>query len=206
MSDRAAHLAVYRRLSLLYPRSFRDDYDADLVAVFAQQLRDEPPGRVWLRTLRDLAVSVPTQHLEARMSSPSPHVVTATCAVVAATAGALTVTIGTGPAMPAFALVTLVFAAIAYWSWEASRPARGVGPSAGQLWWKFLVAGCSLAGLTLLATVIPWPESVDLGDNAYWALIISLGASLVLGASGLLLGIGALIQRRRPGRSGASPA
>ena len=49
---------TYRCLSKLYPKSFRDEYGHDLIATFAEQLRDERTGRVWLTTIRDLAVTL----------------------------------------------------------------------------------------------------------------------------------------------------
>jgi hypothetical protein len=67
MNRAPIHVVVYTRLTALYPSAFRDGYRADLVAMFAEQLRDEAPARVWARTLRDLTVTVPAQHLETRM-------------------------------------------------------------------------------------------------------------------------------------------
>jgi hypothetical protein len=86
MSGPNAHVALYRHLIALYPHSFRDSYAADLVDLFAEQLRDLPPLRVWLRTVRDLAVTVPTQHLAAHMNRPSPRIVMILSALVAGTA------------------------------------------------------------------------------------------------------------------------
>ena len=204
MSARPSHVAVYGRLTALYPRSFRDDYRADLVALFAQQLRDEPPGRVWFRALRDLAVTVPTQHLEAHMIRPSPHIVTLAFGVVAGNMALLAVIAGTAPVMPIFAALALVAGAMAYWSWQSSRV---LGPvDGGRLWWKLIMAGATLAALTFVAMAIPWREAVDLGDNAYWLVLFAFLASLTLAATGLLLGLGTWIQRRRTRHAGASPA
>lgn len=72
MTGGGAHVAVYRRITRLYPPSFRHNYGADLVTLFAHQIQDEPPIRVWFRTLRDLAVSVPTQHSQRSRSSLWP--------------------------------------------------------------------------------------------------------------------------------------
>ena len=70
---------MYRHLSALYPKSFRVEYGDDLVTTFTEQLRDEGAARVWLSAIRDLVVSIPTQHLEARMKRPAPQ----TAAVIA---------------------------------------------------------------------------------------------------------------------------
>jgi len=205
MSDRHAHVAVYRTLTRLYPPSFRRSYDADLVSLFADQLDDESPGRVWLRTLRDLAVSVPTQRLEAHMNRPSSRFVSGASGLVAGTAALLGLTIGTGPALPVFLVVALVAGAVGAWSWQAEQPVR-VDDAAGKSWWKLLLAGPALASLTVVAMAIPWPHAVDLGDNAYWLVVIAFMTSLALAAMGLLLGTSALIGRRRTRRPGASPA
>ncbi|HEX9969540.1 MAG TPA: hypothetical protein VGB03_05320, partial [Acidimicrobiales bacterium] len=95
------HLGAYRRLTALYPRSFRQEYRADLVALFAAQLGDEPAARVWLRTARDLAVSVPARHLEAHMQNPSPRIVPLAAGVAAGAAALMALVGGTGPGTPA---------------------------------------------------------------------------------------------------------
>ena len=67
----ARQLTIYRALTALYPRSFRDDYREDLAVLFSHQISDEPSVGVWARTIRDLAVTVPTHHLEAHMHRPT---------------------------------------------------------------------------------------------------------------------------------------
>ena len=74
MSTRRS-INLYRLLSSLYPKAFRDAYGDDLVATFTEQLRDERATGVWLSTLRDLVVTIPSQHMEARMSVPAPRTV-----------------------------------------------------------------------------------------------------------------------------------
>ncbi len=204
MTGGSAHVAVYRRITRLYPPSFRHNYGADLITLFAHQIQDEPPIRVWLRTLRDLAVSVPTQRLEAHMKRSSSHLVTTLSGVVAGTAALLALTVGTGPAMPVFLVVALCGGAIAVWSWQANQPVSADGV-ASRSWWKVLLAGPALAALTFIAMAIPWPERIDLGDNAYWLIVIALMTSLTLAASGVILGIVAVTERRRTRRS-PSPA
>jgi hypothetical protein len=211
--DRRRHVALYGRLAALYPRSFRDDYHADLVVLFAEQLGDEPPGRVWLRALRDLAVTVPLQHVEAHMTNAPPHLVTVASGVVAGTAALLGVTVGT-PAMPALAFVALFAAITAYWSWQANRSAHGLNAPKG-LWWKLLIAAPTLAALTFAAMAIPWPDAVDLGGNGYWLALVTLMASLTMGVMGLFLRIAAPVvpvlaganeQQAAGGSGGTSPS
>lgn len=188
-----SHLGAYRRLTILYPGSFRREYRDDLVALFAAQLGDEPAARVWLRNFRDLAVSVPARHLEAHMQSPSPRIVPLVAGVAAGAAALMALVGGTGPGTPALVVAAAALAAIAYWSWRDSRP---VEPP-GRLWLRLLVAGPVVAGLTTLGSLVPWPEAVDLGDNAYWLLVFAFATSIVLFALGVLLGIATAVERRR---------
>lgn len=204
MSARSAHLALYRRLVRLYPPAFRDDYGADLVLLFARQMDDEPPARVWARTVRDLAITVPARRLEAHMRGPAAHIITAVSGVVAGSAALLALAVGSGPAMPMFLVVAVVAAAIALWSRQAARPVRADVVEEVS-WWKVLVAGPALAAMTFAAMAIPWPDVVDLGDNAYWLVLIAFMTSVTLAATGLCLGMVAAIERRRipatpPGR------
>lgn len=196
MSTAGAHIAVYRHLTALYPRQFRDEFRTDLVALFSHQLEGEGPGRVWLRTARDIAVTVPAQHLEAFMHRPSNNVVTAVSAVVALTAAFLAITMGTAASL-AMLLVALGSGGTAVWTWQANRPIR-VPHQTDSAWWKFIVGGVALVATTFSGMAIPWPDAIDLGDNAYWLIVFSMMTGLALGAIGLVLGIGALIHRSTP--------
>ena len=69
MSDR--HLRAYRALLRCYPRRFRADYRDEMTRLFADQLRDARStegtvgvARLWWRSLVDLVVTAPGQHLE----------------------------------------------------------------------------------------------------------------------------------------------
>jgi hypothetical protein len=73
----AAAARVYRLLLVLYPRQFRCEFGADMAQVFGDLCRDayrwgSMPSllRLWAATLRDLAVSVPREHL-ARVRRPA---------------------------------------------------------------------------------------------------------------------------------------
>jgi len=205
MTASNAHVSVYRHMIRLYPPSFRRDYGADLVMLFASQIADERPARVWARTCRDLAISVPTQRLEAHMKRPSSHLLTAVSGVVAGTAALLAVALGTGPAMPVFLAVALLSGATAIWLWQAAQPIRADKAQSGS-WWKVFLAGSAIAVLTFAAMALPWPKAIDLGDNAYWLVVIAFATSLTLVAAGLLLGVLAVIEHRRTRSVGASPA
>lgn len=198
MSAAGTHIAVYRRLTALYPRRFRDEYRTDLVALFSQQLEDDGPSRVWLRTARDIAVTIPAQHLEAHVHRPSHNLVTAASSVVAIAAALLAITIGTAASL-VLVVVALWSGAIAMWSWKATRPLR-VANNVDSAWWKFLAGGAALVIVTFSAMAVPWPNSIDLGDNAYWLIVISVMTGIALGTIGVLLGIGALIHRKHTPR------
>jgi len=197
MSNGRIHVATYRRLTALYPHAFRQHYRDDLVAIFTEQLRDDPAARVWLRTLLDLAVTVPTQQLEAHMHRSSSKVVGVATAGLSAAAGLLTIVLGgPAPSWP-FLLIALVAGTVAVLSWRAGRPIS-VGSAAARTWWKFLVAGGMLAVVTFSAMAIPWPDSMDIGF-AYFLALFGILASLTLAAIGLVLGLAALLHyRRRP--------
>jgi hypothetical protein len=205
VAARDAHLALYRHLTRLYPRSFRHNYGEDLLILFATQIKAESPVRVWGRTFRDLAISVPTLRLEAHMNRPSTRLVSAVSGVVAGTAALLALTIGTGPAMPVFLVVALLSSATAFWAWQAGQPVRA-DDAMGKSWWKVLLAGPALAALTFAAMTIPWPDAIDLGDNAYWLVVIAFMTSLALVATGLLLGLVTVLGRRRTREMSTSPA
>src|SRR2546425_12554546 len=100
MSNRRIHVAAYRRLTALYPRRFQEDYRDDLVAIVTQQLHDEAAARVWLRTLLDLAVTVPTQQLEAHMHRSSSKVVAVAYAPPPGAASGLTIHLPPPPTTP----------------------------------------------------------------------------------------------------------
>jgi hypothetical protein len=68
------------------------------------------------------------------------------------------------------------------------------------------LAGPALATLTFGAIAVPWPDAIDLGDNAYWLIVITLMTSIALAATGLLLGLAAVVERRRTRAFGTSPA
>ena len=190
------HVAIYQRLTALYPAPFRAEYRSDLVALFAAQMRDERPTRVWLRALRDLAVTVPTQQLEVRMDRPSGNIVTALFSIVAAASLLLALTLGSGPTAVLFLAGGIAAGLTASWSFNATRSARVPG-AVSESWWKFLVAGSSLAAVTLVATRIPWPAAVDIGDLAYWLVVASGMTVISLVGIGIVLAVRQLIRRQR---------
>ncbi len=172
---------TYRALVRLYPPAFRDEYGDDLVALLHDQLADEPGPRVWARAIRDLLLTVPTQHLEAHMHHPSQRALT----VVAAAAAIVALVIGSvigSVAVPALIVVVGgVWVSLA--SWRSNQVVDA--PS----WRKRVVLGVSLIAGVAIASAIPWPDSVDLGGDLAWSLgAVAVVTALTLIGSGLVLG------------------
>ncbi len=67
MSDR-----LYARLLRLYPRRFRYQYAEAMLQTFRDRLRTEPTLHLWLDILRDLAISIPREHLRPAAALAEP--------------------------------------------------------------------------------------------------------------------------------------
>jgi hypothetical protein len=187
--------AIYRRLAVLYPKSFREAYRDDLTATFALQLRDEGPARVWLRTLRDLVVTVPSQHLEAHMNyRPRPHAVTIPLLSIGVGIGVLAVMSEDGPVpwiLLSFALVGLIVAVL---SWQTTRPIRPTPIRYAKHWKKCLVTGSALLAGWIVALNVLSLDDVGAG----WLLVIAgLVLSVALIASGIAMGLAQWPMRHR---------
>jgi hypothetical protein len=73
------HERLYRRLLSIYPASFRDRYEQEMVTLFTDQLRDARSSgrpmqivRLWLRSLGDLLSTAPGQHMAEEELVPRP--------------------------------------------------------------------------------------------------------------------------------------
>lgn len=181
------HIATYRRLTRLYPKSFRDEYRSDLIAVFEQQIDDDGSVRSWLRAIRDLMITVPSLHLEARMNRPPVNLVAAIAfaVAIAATIGA----IFTGGSVYALILVLIAFVAvcIAVLAWRASRPA--VLFESTRSWKGFLASGVVLLAMIVLIVNLPPMEDGDYADGVWYVMFFAVVLSIMLIAGGILLGV-----------------
>lgn len=183
---------AYRAMLRLYPRHFRDEYGTDMALLFAEQLRDERAARVWARSAIDLALTIPTQHLEAHMNrAPSPLLPVLFAAIGAGGLGLAAVG-GTGPGMlavgVAIAAVALGLAAVA---WRHLRPVGPDGVSAH--WWKMVSGGAGMlavfAGVTTITGELP---------EALWLpMIVTLFCAIALMGTGVALGLAHLAARPR---------
>ena len=191
-------VSVYRHLSALYPKTFRTEYGDDLVAMVAEQLRDERATRVWLSTIRDLVVTVPSQHLEAKMNRPAPQTVAMIAAGVTVAALVLAVVAGTGPVVGVFLLAAVAALVVATLAWKAARPADRNGVGLASRWRTLLVVGVALLTAVIVVINVPPYNDRDL-PGAGWALMmLSLVTSVALITIGLTMGIARRSSRHTP--------
>ena len=192
MSD-ARRTRVYRALFSLYPRQFRQEYGPDMALLFEDQLRDEPAARVWVRAVIDLAITVPTQHLEAHMNRPPNPAIPAVFTALSVAGIFLTMVSGVRGGMTGIGLaIALIFGALAVAAWRRTRAVTG--PGLAEHWWKFVAVG----GGVFTATVVLINVFDDLGDGWWLPMMITFAASIMVGLTGLILGIARLGSRRPP--------
>ncbi len=168
----------YRLLVRLYPRQFREQYGADMVALFREQCRDESAWSVTVRSLLDLALTVPSQHLETRMHKHPTSVVTLGYLAVAL-AGLLVAVVGgtTSFTLIGGALVALGAGTLAVLTWRRAAPVRE--STLTSQWWKFVVAGPLLIGAVIVASGLG-VEAWYLGLVVVFAAISSVLVGLAL--------------------------
>jgi hypothetical protein len=180
---------AYSKLIRLYPRSFRDEYGADMVQLVRDQSGDEAPWQVCGRAAIDLAITIPTQHLEARMNRTPNHLVPLVYTALAASGALLAVVGGTNATMLAIgACITVTAAALAAIAWRRAGPFRSTDRSGA--WWKLMIAGPCI-----IATVI---VAAGLGVEAWYLGLVSVFIAFILTGLGLLLGLIRLVSRRTP--------
>lgn len=189
-------IALYRHLSALYPQSFRAEYGDDLIATFAEQLRDERASRVWLSTMRDLVVTVPFQHLEARMNRrPARQTVAVLATAVTTAAMVLAVVAGTGPVVGVFLLIALVGLVVATLAWKAARPPTD-GVSVANRWRTVLIVGVTLLSAVIVLINVPPYNDRELPEAGWVLMMLSLVTSVGLITVGLTMGIARRLNRR----------
>lgn len=184
-------VAAYRALTRLYPRQLRHQYGADLVLLLEDQLRDESSVRVVGRTVLDLAISVPTCHLEAHMNRPSPSIVTSVLAVLSVASLLTAIVIGsTVSGLALGLLVALSIGSVALVAARRSRPLTAERPLS-EHWWKFLAAGVgSVALFAAVTTAIG-----ELPSGGWYFGMAVLFTALATVAAGLVLGVAHLARR-----------
>lgn len=190
MSAARSIVAAYRHAVRLYPREFRDEYGADLVLLIADQLRDEPAWRVAARSTVDLALTVPTRHLEARMNrtqtAPAPLL------FAALALSSLIVGLVVGHPLVLVACVALggVAGGLGILAAHRARPLTGPRPTSAH-WWKLLASGTGL----LVALVAVTTATGELPDAGWLVAMVTGLTAIVLMAMGAVLGITRLFSR-----------
>ncbi len=189
MSRDPVALRTYRSLVKLYPRRFRDEYGADMVAMFREQCRDESAWRVTTRAALDLVLTVPTQRLEATMHRSSRTLVPLIYLAIAVAGFAGALLGGTNPVPILAGLAIMVGAgAFSVVAWRRSGSVRATTLSSS--WWRFLVSGPCLVAAVIVAA--------GLGVEAWYLGMLTLLVALVLTTVGLGLGVAHLLNRRNP--------
>lgn len=178
---------VYGVLTRLYPARFRDDYGNDMVSLFRDQCRDEPTSRVLSRAVVDLAITIPTQHLEATMRRTTGPLVPIIYLAIAL-AGVLLTIVGGSNAMTAIIGLAIALGAgtIGVISWRRATPVRETTLTGH--WWKFVVAGPCLIAIVIVAA--------GLGVEAWSLGVVTVLSGFVLTAIGLVLGVSHLLNHR----------
>jgi hypothetical protein len=179
---------AYRALVRLYPRRFRDEYGADMAQLMREQCREESTGRVFARAVIDAAISIPSQHVEARMHR-APNRLVSLFYMVAAVAGLLVAILGGSErATRVVGLgVAIIAATIGAMAWHRSAPIRDTPPVTAS-WWKFLLAGPCLVALVIVAAGV--------GVNAWYLGMVIVIAAFVSTAVGVVLLLTRLFSHR----------
>lgn len=179
----ARHVRVYRRLLRLYPASFRREYGVAMVQVFTDCLREDTRDRrraaltrVWVHVLRDLALSVPNQRIEALMSEQ--QTTTRLAAVIVTVA--LTIVAIAALGWPSI----LLLAAIAAWATYQYRHGRYVRLPHHGRWHRWIVAGAAI--LAIASAAIVW---FDLNDLLYSLWLLLTIAGVCACAVGIAIGL-----------------
>ncbi len=184
MNGRPPVIQVYAALVHLYPRQFRQNYGADMIALLNQQCQEEPTARVAGRAMLDLALTIPNQHLETAMRKVPNSTVPFIYLAVSAAGLSLAIVGGTQP-VTFFAGLAIALSAgsVGLIAWRRSSPPSGPegdGTVRAQ-WWKFLLAGPFLIGAVIAVA--------SAGVEAWFLGMAVVFLAAVLTTLGVILGI-----------------
>jgi hypothetical protein len=186
---------IYRRLVGLYPRSFRNEYGADLLQLFDDLVADAGPRAAWSRTALDLLLTLPRYRLETvmneRRSATTITVLTAGLAV----AGIAAPLVGLYPGA-----VLLVVAAVMAVG-QRSALAQALRAPSVQRRRRRLLTAAVLAAVTVGSYLL---FLAVIGDRwtARDTVIAVVGNAAMLGSIGYL--ISGLLTPRAPASAGTS--
>ena len=189
-------VGIYRALIRFYPRPFRDEYGVDMALLFEAQLRAESAGRVWARGLVDLAISVPTQHLEAHVNRPPNPAIPTVFAAVSIAGLLMTGLGGTNLGMFGVGLaIAVVSGVLAVASWRRTRAITAARPASAH-WWKLVAGGAGV----FVATIVAVNVTGEVPEGWWLPMMLTFLAAITTTVTGLILGI-ARLTAHRPGHA-----
>ncbi len=98
------------------------------------------------------------------------------------------------------AIVGLLLLLLVAWECYAVLRMRGARPGPAS-WWHFVAAGVGVFALVFVVFALPWPQSWREqvpGDLAFYCVLGGIALSIVLVATGVLLGASRLVAARVP--------
>jgi hypothetical protein len=179
---------IFRALLLLHPRSFRREYGAHMLQVYRDARRDDVASCT--RLTSDIVATLPRHYKEAFVHlNPQGKLIAAALVVMVAIVAFAAI----GGALIALALMLML-------AWILTRllQRRSAAPPEG-LWWKLTAGGGGLMALVFVVFAPPWPESwrsAVPGELAWWTGFAAVVASIVLMATGMLMGVAQRVSRR----------
>jgi len=183
---------TYRVLIWLYPRRFRREYGTAMTQLYTDLERARAP-HAFRRALAELALTIPYQYWEALMAT-SPMTRTAITVVFTAVIAITSIVVGA-------TIVGLLVLLLLAWELYAVLRVRGSHVSrSSRTWWQLLLAGAGVFATIFVIFALPWPESwrSEVPEEVAWfCVMIGVSLSIVLVATGLLMGVGRLAVRRR---------
>lgn len=173
----SAQVRAYRALVVLYPRSFRAEYQDLMVRVFEDDLTERGTRRAWSRTIHDLLVSIPIQIVEATVSKPSKTRLAQAGIALSILAVLAVVAVGRFVVIIVPLVVAIAAGALVYW--RSTLPYRDAVTDASASWWKVILAGALLLGSIGAAATygpsmdwFPWHLAALLYLAAWVAMIV----------------------------------
>ena len=174
------HSRIYRGLLWLYPVSFRREYGRSMAQTFSDRLGDKGGTRTWLLVLRDLAVSVPIEVMEASLMSQKWM---GGIAIGASVLFVIALVMGIGSPLPLTVGAVLVVAMLVFaFTKRDDRPTEYLyGGAAPKLWTWWTVLAASLAVVyvvTAAGQLINDPKATNVGA---FALMSGVAALIAVG-------------------------
>lgn len=159
-----------------------------MALLFEDQLRDEPAPRVWARALLDLAITIPTQHLEAHVNRTPNPVIPAVFGALSIAGLAMTGVGGLRGGMSGIGLaVAAIFGLLAVASWRRTRAITAARPASAH-WRKLVAAGGGLFAVTVVVANV-----VGEAPDGWWLpMMISFFVGITTLLTGLVLGLARL--------------